>query len=724
MRLTLRTLLAYLDGNLEADDSKDIAKKIEESEFATKLVHLIRDCTGRLRLGAPALVGRALAADPNSVAEYLEYQLPDERVPEFEKICLESEIHLAEVASCHQILTLVLGEPAEIAPESRQRLYALAAQADAPPALETPKTAAQAPAPPAALPPAPPVVRRPKPEVPEYLRDSRWRWWPVAALVLLAATLTFGGLLVFGPAQLRQRVTALVRSPAPDAESQPAAEPATEPAGDSNEATDSDSPPADETAPAPNPPAGAPAHSAVVVPEKPLDEDPDARPAPAPPEPGAREPLAPAEAKPTDLPAEPRPDEPPAPAPETPPAKVPDKAPGPGAPTEPAAADVPREPPAGFGRFTSKREVLLRFDPGSGDWVRLPATSPLNKGDRLLSLPSFRPTITLSSNITIQADGPALFELVGWTDEGVPILAVEFGRLLMLTVGRANNSLQLNVGTHRPILTFVDAESTLAIEVRRDLPPGQDPQAAPLPESARLFATSGLIRVRDEGDEAPVELQAPAMRSLVRAADSEADDAAFPTWVTSEEQSDTDRLAAGKVDGYLDTAKPAGLQLRELADPQHTRQREVRSLAIRALMYLGDFDPCVAAMNRENERFFWPDGMDELRAAVARSPETAARVRTAFENRRGAEDGGALYRIVWGYRPAQLTDGADRQLIEALASDSLDFRVMSFETLKMLTGATHGYRPDDQEVKRRAAYNTWKKQIGRIVPRDERSKGH
>jgi hypothetical protein len=532
--------------------------------------------------------------------------------------------------------------------------------------------------------------------------------------------LTFGGLLVFGPAELRQRVTALIQSPDQDVESLPVRETATEPADNApadnaNEPVDSDLPPADETAPAPDPTTDAPADSAIVMPEKSSSEDPDALPAPEPPEPGTLEADG---VLPTELSGEPRPDEPLQPAPESPPAELPDAA----LPADPARADVPREPPAGFGRYTSKREVLLRLDPDSGDWVRLPATSPLNKGDRLLSLPSFRPTITLSSNITIQADGPALFELLGWTDEGVPILAVEFGRLLMLTVGRANNSLQLNVGEHRPMLTFADAESTLALEVLRELPPGQDPQAAPLPVSASLFATSGLIRVRDDGDEAPVELQAPAMRSLIRAADAEPDDAAFPSWVTSEEQSDTDRLAAGKVDGYLVTAKPAGLQLRELADPQNTRQREVRSLAIRSLMYLGDFDLCVAAMNRENERFFWADGMDELHAAVARNPETAARVRAAFENRRGAEDGGALYRIVWGYRPAQLTDGADRQLIEALGSDSLDFRVMSFETLKTLTGATHGYRPDDQEVKRRAAFNAWKKQIGRIVPRPERAK--
>jgi hypothetical protein len=125
VRLTLRTLLAYLDDQLDPAEIKRIGQKVAESDAAQELIARIKQVTRRRRLTTPPDGGAGERFDANTVAEYLDNELPSEQVAELEKICLESDVHLAEVSACHQILTLVLGEPALIPPTARRRMCAL-----------------------------------------------------------------------------------------------------------------------------------------------------------------------------------------------------------------------------------------------------------------------------------------------------------------------------------------------------------------------------------------------------------------------------------------------------------------------------------------------------------------------------------------------------------------------------------------------------------------------
>ncbi|MBX7105622.1 MAG: hypothetical protein K1X57_16180 [Gemmataceae bacterium] len=119
MRLTLRTLLAYLDDTLDVTQAREIGPKVGESDVARELIDRIRKVTRRRGLAIPE------DADPNTVAEYLDNDLATDKLAEVEEQAIKSDAHLAEIAACHQLLTLITTEPAQVPPTARQRMYGL-----------------------------------------------------------------------------------------------------------------------------------------------------------------------------------------------------------------------------------------------------------------------------------------------------------------------------------------------------------------------------------------------------------------------------------------------------------------------------------------------------------------------------------------------------------------------------------------------------------------------
>lgn len=770
MRLTLRTLLAYLDDILEPEDAREIGKKIEESEFAANLMHRTRDVIRRLRLAAPSVSEHGHGFDPNTVAEYLDNTLASDRVPDFEKVCLESDVQLAEVASCHQILAMVLGEPAEVDPALRQRMYDLPELAAAepveaerpagPPPLEaTPASATASVSVPVIATTEESKPARPKPTVPDYLREpapGRNRFLSLAGAVMLILAV---GLLVL--ASLRQfepnsklalmlgfsRPAQQAAVPAkPQVAPETPAAPVTPPESNAD-ASKTATPEAAPTAtPAKPEPEAKPAVAPVAGPtEKPVEtpaEKPASAPVVAQPEPVAA-PVPPAAAAGPDLPAskaeapmpattsllpaDPAPppsvvggtSAPPGAGPATSPASP--APPAAGAPppsavainvparSQPSEAEAAPMPPERLGRFVLDREVLLQFDGTSGAWMRLGPQAVLSSSVPLLSLPSYQPILMLTVGATVQLVGGTELELMGTDSQGVPGLKIQFGRVIARAVGETRARLRLRVADRTGTLTFQNAESTLGISLDRERAPGTNPEEQPGVIVASLYALSGDFTWEEGDGKPPIPFGAGSMLRVHNAPlQAPVSVAEMPSWLKGDDRSWLDQRAAPVLEQNIALNRPVSLSLRELANH---RREEVAWLAMRSLGYLGEFDLMVASLNQPEQRAVWEDFLRALQGAVSRDPAAAQDIREAFERTYGAQNAPALYRMLWGYSPEQLNAGEGAKLVGYLENESLAYRVMGYYNLERLTGQKFGYRAQDTATKRQPALQRWKERL-------------
>lgn len=752
MRLTLRTMLAYVNDLLEPADAEEVGKRIAESEFANGLMHRMRDVTRRLRLGAPRLHGRGMGHDPNTVAEYLDHELPSDRVADFEKVCLESDMHLAEVASCHQILALVLGEPAEIESASRQRMYALPQQAEA-----------SAHAPPVAKPAKASrdgkdrasrrKKKRRKVKVPEYLREPaaepqtprRWGGLLTAAVVLVAAGI---GLTMYWP-QIAQHLPSI--EPDNASETQVASNPSSDGQNRSNDQNvpNEEQHNADrQTAPPDNQAAGdsaagnpAATQQSANAKNNQAEQAPTASPQEDEPDQVSRPAMKEASPAPDDATqtedAAARPQANTGTLPKRSQSETRRPAAGRSQQSEPATDDVPaREriapPPRsdnksadvesprakaageGIGRLVSESDVLLRE--AGDEWQRVPIRGTVYTTERLIALPTYRPSIAMSNGITLQLLGGAMVSLGAPSDGGGAQIQLSSGRILLLTAAKPDTSIRLQAGDYQGTIEFGEGESALAVEVRHLLPEGADPEQEPAPTAVELYLSSGEVTWVGRPGRSE-KLSGRSHRALGGDGGGQSSEE-LPAWIESGQLNPNERRAAGEVADYLPPDKPVMATLEELA--QH-RRLENSLLAVRSLALIDDFEPIVPLLNDPKYRTVWTWQIESLRTALARGPRTAKAVREAFQRARGKEEGGELYRMLWGYSEQQLRDGAAAQLIDWLGApdEQLDFRVLSFWNLRHITGMGLYYQPADPEKQRRQSIQRWKQKLdaGLLVPK-------
>lgn len=705
MRLTLRTLLAYLDGILDSGDSEDLGKKVEESDYASGLIHRIRDVMRRQRLGAPSLTERGPGLDPNTVAEYLDNTLASERIIDFEKVCLDSDIHLAEVASSHQILTLVLGEPAEVDPAARERMYRLAEtkeQVQPPPAptvhttLDSPEqeTPPQLDLEPKKTEPAEPKPRQ-KPTVPEYLREPRKKspWLSIAAGLLLVVCVTGVVLWAFGQFEQGSTIGNMfvdwgLISPSPDEEL--AQKPPKDDAGQKPEVPPAADTP--ETTELPdNEPVETPTDTPPVVSDQPVQPPPS-------------EPVEPPPVEPVAPPPEATP-----PAETVPPAETTPKV----EPEEPPVASQPPPdlPPEPLGRLMSSEQVLLSNGVGGG-WARVAANQMLVPQE-VMTLPTYRAKIALTIGVTMEVLGGTRVELLGSSPSELPGIRVRDGRVVLMPLGKVGLQVRVAFGDRSGTITFNDADAVVALDVGRLRVPGSNPEIGLDRIVADLYVATGHIAWRELVDgifTQPVELAPSQCLSFdAKLTSAPTDVRELPPWIESSAISALDRRASTAIaDALPTTDRLVRVGLMELAVSRP--QKEVKWLAWRCLGYVGQFDDVVTALNDPEYKLVWSDYVDMLRAAVARDAETAAAVRATLE-KQYSQQALIMYRLLWGYTDKDLQSGEDAALVRGLDDELLAVRVLSYWNLKEITGQGAAFQPEQTAARRQQSVRRWRQRL-------------
>jgi hypothetical protein len=702
VRLTLRTLLAYLDDTLEPAEAKAIGRKISESSTAQEIVARIREVVRRRRITALPVTGPGAKFDANAVAEYIDNQLPAEDLSHFEETCLESDVHLAEIAACHQILTVVLSEPSKVPPTARQRMYGVIQGPEAIPYRKPPVSAENTTSGDAEQDEKEDMLLL---GLPFYRSQGGWfrRLAPVAlallgvlALIAIWIALPGGRHSTKPPAD--DRVAAVAPSAVPVQKSSPAAPAAPESAGQKKP---------DESQPR-TPDKDVPAGGGGE------QKAPD----PVPPPPTES---APAE----------KPSAPPTPAPST---------------------DAPKAGRKEIGRLVALPEgepsILLERAGEGGPWQREGGNGVVHSGDELLSLPGYRSQLQIGPGVTLMLWGT----LPG---DGSPVPLFESGVTLHEAEG-ADADISLSRGRIR--LANVKREGVARVQVRFhqekwevSLEPGAEVgiELSGLPDfdfgkdsgkSRPPQALLGLYVLKGQA-ELKIRFQNHLMReppgpslyywsSVAGPASGPQPQSSLPAWASRSgrnPQSKTNQIL-DDLSKRMQGRTPVDEVLADLVnDPDLTAQR----LGIHCLTATENLPLVLDELADEKSVDSRRAAIESLRHWLGYRPPGDTKLHTALEKKHRTGPAEIIMYLLHGFSPETRSKPATyEQLIEYIKSDKLPIRELAWMHLLLMPetqeiAKTIPFDPAGGVDQRMAAYTRWKELVpdGRMPPKSPPATG-
>lgn len=660
MRLTLRTLLAWLDDTLQPAEVRAIGKQVAESPFAQELSERIYRVTRQRRLSVPGNSGPD-GSDPNVVAGYVDNDLDPEAVADYEKKCLTSDVNLAEVASVHQILSL-LGQKVQVPAEARARMYNLVRGRET--VVSKRRGAKQAQA-------HEPVTRPIAAWVVPELSERSWieRNWQLAACLVLLGVASWSAwkVLTYQPA-----VAPILRGNPPVIAARGPVVP-----GPEQGATFPETGGAEALAPRPDSPQLALRESGSEPGEPEANKTSEAEA-----EAKAKESAGKRASADGDVASK--------------------AAPASGS-SAAAKTEEPSIVPAGASGLADAVDgILLRYDADNREWARLSAATALASSDRLLCLTPFRAPITLGKT-RITLVGQTEIRVLSQPSDDVPSFGLVFGRVLI----RQSRACSLKVGFGgRTLKLAIDPDSTIGLERTSRRGYGQaTTRGFPLVVYCSAGKASLSLDKQTENITssiaAIIETDGPINRA---AADS------LPTWVVEPGPS------SGEVELKEQFARvfhPDRPVLTDMVSAIEDDRPGIKSLAIAGIEAWGDLSLLTPVLKRDGDPLARRMAVGAIRDYMARSPEAAKEVQEQLAQEFG-DQAGLVEKMLVGYTAQEASKPElFKQLVGLLSPEqkSVAVRELALDTLQRLTGRDDlSYSADQPEGR---GLTAWKELLGR-----------